>query len=63
MNGRTFKKIREEVLHMTQEELGGHLELSRNTVYMMESNQASIDGRTRLALAALALGLRDYPKI
>lgn len=63
MNGRTFKRIREEILHMTQEELGGHLDLSRNTIYMMESGQAVVDGRTRLALAALALGLRDYPKL
>lgn len=63
MNGRTLKRVREEILHMTQQELADNLDLRRNAIYMMESNQSPIDKRTRLALCALALGLRDYPKL
>jgi len=57
---REFKRWRQKNMKITQAKAARLLGLHRNTIYSYECGMIPIDKRTRLAMAALSLGLRDY---
>lgn len=55
-----FAHWRKVIMKITKAKAASLLGLHRNTIYYYESGLQTIDIRTRLAMAALSLGLRDY---
>lgn len=60
MTPREFKRWRTEIVRMKQTEAAVALGMSRTSIYKMEAGLQGIEKRTRLAMAALSMGLRDY---
>jgi len=60
MTGNQFKKWRKTIMKMSQSQLAKSIGVGRTTIYMIESGQIDVDLRTRLAMAALSMGLKDY---
>lgn len=60
MTPHEFKKWRKQYMKLTQKDAAKLLGMHPNTIAGYERGVIHIEIRTRLAMAALSLGLRDY---